>query len=81
MRYKYKCPKCESNDVIEVIGSNINQYQKIPLTKWGTRNVVLDRYICASCGYTEEWVQLSEKFKKWAFSKLDSQDGKYDEYV
>ena len=81
MRYTFQCPKCHSNNVVEVIGSKMNQYQKIPLKKWNTKSAVLDRYICADCGYTEEYVQLDEKFKVWAQKTLQQQDRKYDDFV
>ena len=81
MKYSFKCPKCSSAKVIEVIGSNLNQHQKIPLNKWSIKNAVLDRYICADCGYTEEFVQLNESFKKWAEKTLDTQDQNYDDFV
>ncbi len=71
MRFSYKCPKCNSNDVVEVIGSNINQMQKIALNKWSMTQAVLDRYLCANCGYTEEYVQLTDSFKRWARQQLD----------
>ena len=81
MRFSYKCPKCNSNDVVEVIGSNINQMQKIALNTWSMKQAVLDRYLCANCGYTEEYVQLTDSFKRWARQQLDGQDRKYDDYV
>lgn len=71
MRTSFQCPKCNSYDVVEVIGSNINQHQRIPLNKWSIKNAVLDRYICTSCGYTEEFVQLTDNFKRWARKQLD----------
>ncbi len=81
MRYSLKCPKCNSQGVVEVIGSTMNQYQKIPLNKWSFKNATLDRYICADCGYTEEFVQLSDSFKKWAKKALQNQNPKYDDFV
>ena len=68
MRYNRKCPKCESHDVIEVVGTKLNQQHKIPLTKWSVKNAVLDRYICSHCGYTEEFVQLDNSFKKLTYT-------------
>ena len=81
MRYSKSCPKCESHDIIEVIGSNINQHQRIPLTKWSVKNAVLDRYICCHCGYTEEFVQLTKSFRKWSDKKLDDQSMMGDGFV
>ena len=81
MRYSFKCPKCASTNVVEVIGHNMNTMQKIPLQKWNLKFAVLDRYICTQCGYTEEYVQLSEGFKKWAAKELGNVRRGYDDYV
>ncbi|MCB0669409.1 MAG: hypothetical protein KDC80_26475 [Saprospiraceae bacterium] len=81
MKYTFTCPKCNSGRVIEVVGSNMNQYQKIPLNKWSVKNAVLDRYICADCGYTEEFVQLSDSFEKWAIKTLEQGGGRDDGFV
>ena len=80
MRYSFKCPKCDSRQVVEVIGSNMNQHQNIPLNKWSFRNATLDRYICVDCGYTEEFVQLTDSFKAWARTKLNEQERRHDEF-
>ncbi|MCP3928704.1 MAG: hypothetical protein GY705_06340 [Bacteroidetes bacterium] len=82
MRYSLICPKCESNEVIEVKGSSINQQQRIPLNKWGVQYAILDRYICTSCGYTEEFVQQTKSFKKWSGKMLEEQQNKkFDGFV
>ena len=81
MKNTFICPKCSSDRVLEIIGSNMNQYQKIPLNKWSIKNAVLDRYICADCGYTEEFVQLSESFQKWADKTLEREGGNNDGFV
>ena len=81
MKYNFTCPKCNSRKVIEVIGSNLNQHQRIPLTKWSLKNAVLDRYICADCGYTEEFVQLSDSFIRWADKTLEEQTNRNDGFV
>ena len=81
MRYTNKCPKCGSTDVLEVVGSSMNQYQKIPLTKWSMKNATLDRYICAECGFTEEYVQMNASFKKWAAKNLPKQNRSFDDFV
>jgi len=81
MRHSYICPKCDSRKVVEVVGSSINQYQKIPLHAWNIKNAILDRYICADCGYTEEFVQLNEGFKKWVEKALKKRGGPSDGFV
>jgi len=81
MRYSFQCPKCSSFEVIEVKGHAMNTYQKIPLTKWGTKSAILDRYLCVHCGYTEEYVQLTDSFKKWARKELKKSNNHNDDFV
>lgn len=81
MRFSFQCPKCSSHDVIEVKGSNMNTMTKIPLTKWSFKHAVLDRYLCANCGFTEEYVQLTDSFKRWAASELKKPSKRFDDYV
>lgn len=84
MKFNYKCPKCNSNDVLMITGTKYNTQHTIPLTKWSIKNAALDRYICANCGYTEEYVQLDSSFEKFARKNLGKQNRKGridDEYV
>jgi len=71
MKHTYQCPKCESIDVIKIEGQRFNQNQIISLTKWAVSSAVLDRFLCTNCGYTEEWIQLNSKFKKWVAKNKD----------
>ena len=78
MKYNLKCPKCESTEIIRPRGSKYNQSFRISLDKWGTKYANIDRYICVSCGFTEEWVIMDAKFNKWVDSNwrnLSSEDG------
>ena len=71
MKNTFQCPKCHSTDVIRIEGQRFNQNQIISLSKWATTNAVLDRYLCTECGYTEEWIQIDDKFKKWVTKNRD----------
>ena len=80
MQFTHKCPKCASYEIVKVEGTNMNQATMIPLTKWSFKQAILDRYICCRCGYTEEYVRRTDKFKKWADKALrekpeDQEDG------
>lgn len=81
MRFSFQCPKCESHEVLEVKGTSMNTMTKIPLTKWGMKHAIIDRYLCANCGYTEEYVQMTDTFKKWAAKELQKPGNRYDDYV
>jgi len=80
MKYTHTCSKCDSADVVEVEGANMNSQMKVPLGKWSMKSVVIDRYICAHCGYMEEFARLDKSFIRWAEKKIDTQ-GPPDEYV
>ncbi len=68
MKNTNTCPKCGGNDILLVpgnveaygVGNNIR-------TGWSIfSSVLVDRYVCCSCGYTEEWVETEDipKLKK-----------------
>ncbi len=81
MKNSGQCHKCDSRTIYLVKGTSFNAYQQIPLNKWSTSNAVLDRYICANCGYTEEFVQLNSKFHKWAKKSFDKLNDPNDDFV
>ena len=72
MKNRKICPKCNSTDIIKVpgkagaygVGNNIQ-------TGWSNFSAVLvHRYVCCACGYSEEWIdkedipRLKEKYEK-----------------
>lgn len=62
MKMKKICPKCGSTDIIVVpgkagaygAGNNI----QVGLTNFSA--VLVDRYVCCSCGYSEEWIEKED---------------------
>jgi len=64
------CPKCHSSEMIRIPG-NVGAYGTGNNIKVGFTNfsaVKVTRYLCASCGYTEEWIDDPndiEKLKKY----------------
>lgn len=71
MKIKKMCPKCNGTDIILVpgkagaygVGNNI----QVGLTTFSA--VLVDRYVCCDCGYSEEWIDkedvqiLKKKYK------------------
>ncbi|RME82248.1 MAG: hypothetical protein D6785_08070 [Planctomycetota bacterium] len=66
MKNKKHCPKCDSHQIIQVPG-NVGVF--------GTGNNILlgatifsalkvSRYICAECGFIEEWIDKKEDLEK-----------------
>lgn len=62
MKMKKICPKCGSTDIVVVpgkagaygVGNNI----QVGLTNFSA--VLVDRYVCCSCGYSEEWIKKED---------------------
>ena len=56
------CPKCESSDVVRFdgyvgpYGSGNNQQTGKTIFS----SVPVNRYVCARCGYTEEWIDKED---------------------
>lgn len=68
MKNTGKCPKCGGNDLIFAPGTcgayGAGNNIMTGLTRFSA--VLVNRYVCATCGYTEEWVDLEDvpKLKK-----------------
>lgn len=62
MKNSHICPKCGGNDIIRVPG-NVGSYGVGNNIQVGWTNfsaVLVDRYVCSSCGYSEEWINLED---------------------
>ena len=62
------CPKCNSSDIL-IIDGYAGAYDSGNNIMTGASifsAIKVDRYICCSCGYTEEWINTKdmEKLKK-----------------
>ena len=62
------CPKCNSNDILVVPGSSeaygAGNNIRVGMTIFSS--VLVDRYVCCHCGYSEEWIRREdvEKLKR-----------------
>ena len=53
----------------------------VQLNKWGTQLAFFDRYICASCGFIENYANLDDKrWVKW-LKKLEKESDTDSEFV
>ena len=59
MKNTHQCPKCQSQDIIHV--PNLD-FHHIPISMF--KMVSIARYICASCGFCEEWIDSPEDRQK-----------------
>jgi ribosomal protein S27AE len=64
MRNSKLCPKCRSADIIRIPINRTSPYAfvRTRLTIFGA--VKLSRYVCGSCGYSEEWVDRPDDIAK-----------------
>lgn len=65
------CPKCAGTDILRIPG-NIGLYGVGNNIQCGlfSRYVLVDRYVCCKCGFSEEWIdekdieRLEQKYRK-----------------
>lgn len=57
MKHSQMCPKCDSYDILKIKGgSTWTGYQNYIIGTM-TKMVLVTRYLCANCGFSEEWVE------------------------
>lgn len=67
MRNSGICPKCKSTEMIKIPGK-IAGHNWLPV---GFGSVAVERWICGSCGYTEEWISEEDLQKVKDFWGID----------
>ncbi|MFK8005077.1 MAG: hypothetical protein AB8H03_01845 [Saprospiraceae bacterium] len=93
MKNEKVCPKCTSTEIIRVpgtmhvrgAGNNIRRGYVFDENRF---IVLVTRYVCSNCGFSEEWIDEKEdieKIKKWYESKegkisLDNLEGDNDNF-
>ncbi|MBR5859613.1 MAG: hypothetical protein IKZ05_06780 [Clostridia bacterium] len=71
MKNTHVCPKCRSNDIVIAKGEQqaygIGNNVRAGICK----QVMINRYICCTCGFTEEWLDSDDipKVKKYYENK------------
>lgn len=65
MKQSGMCPKCHSNDIIRVPGATAlhGRFNTIPTGFTLSRLVIVTRYVCGQCGFSEEWVENPEQIE------------------
>jgi predicted RNA-binding Zn-ribbon protein involved in translation (DUF1610 family) len=60
MKITHTCPKCQSSEIVKIPNGN-DAVNTIQLSGgWIPKVVNVTRYMCASCGFVEEWVEAPE---------------------
>ena len=62
MKYSHICPKCDSNDIIRIEGSNraYSAGNNILVGATIFSAVKVHRYLCCNCGFSEEWIDIED---------------------
>lgn len=81
VKNSHQCPKCGSADiVVESKKSSISYNNYVTVKQNWAKFIMMSRYICLSCGYTEEWVDKVEDLIKIE-KKLKKENKDYDGFV
>lgn len=62
MQNTKRCPKCQSTDIVRIDGSagpyGTGNNVMVGMSIFSAVNV--NRYICCTCGFTEEWIDRED---------------------
>lgn len=62
MKTTHLCPKCRSTDIIRIEGKAgaYGSGNNIPMGATIFSAVKVHRYLCCSCGFSEEWIDQED---------------------
>ena len=66
MKNTHTCPKCNSQEIMRIEGrmGGYSGGNDIPAGSFSFRTVKVTRYLCGSCGFSEEWIDAPEDLHK-----------------
>ena len=66
MKNTHTCPKCNSQEILRIEGrmGGYSGGNDIPAGGFSFRTVKVTRYLCGSCGFSEEWIDAPEDLHK-----------------
>ncbi len=60
MKNTHTCPKCQSKDIVRIpTQAGLHANRSVVLVGWGP-GVMVTRYVCCACGFSEEWIDAPE---------------------
>lgn len=82
MKISRECLKCKSRDLVKIPGNKNIAEGRILMNMWGTKYLLLDKYVCMNCGYYEEYANIDKNARKW-LEEINAQNKKddFDEFV
>jgi len=62
MKHSQRCPKCQSTDILRIDGEAkaYGAGNNIMVGATIFSAVLVNRYLCCSCGYSEEWIDRED---------------------
>ena len=60
MKNTKKCPKCQSSDIVKIKGECGPYGRGNNIAISGRTPVLVNRYLCCSCGFSEEWINQED---------------------
>ena len=62
MKNTKRCPKCGGSDILRIEGKAgpYGSGNHIPVGLTNFSAVLVHRYLCCSCGYSEEWIDKED---------------------
>ena len=62
MKHSNTCPKCGSRDILRIKGQSgpYGTGNNIPAGATIFSHILVHRYLCCDCGYSEEWVSKED---------------------
>ena len=64
MKNSMKCPKCQSADILRIPGLLERGGNNIAVGITFFNGVKGTRYLCASCGFIENWVESADDIQR-----------------
>jgi predicted RNA-binding Zn-ribbon protein involved in translation (DUF1610 family) len=64
MKNTHTCPKCNSQQIMRIEGHSGGYAGGNDLSVGFARAVKVSRYLCGSCGFSEEWIDSAEDLRK-----------------
>lgn len=66
MRYTHRCPKCGSDEILRIPGTNEvhGVGNNIPVSKLVRHAILVTRYACTNCGFCEEWIDAPQDMER-----------------
>lgn len=81
MKISRECLKCKSHDIVKIPGNKNTAEGRILLNMWGTKVILIDKYICTNCGYFEDYGSIDRAALKLLNELKEKNDDDFDEFV